>query len=210
MANVSKYAIRILLLVGGVMIMALGGSFLLLSNFGGDAILVFQQGVSKLMGFSMDNIGYGILIINVAFSIVMVILDRKMLNIGTVIVSLLMGTLIQLVVTFNLLSAATSLFSQILMSVAGCIILSIGVTLYLHANLGYAPFEGILIIIQKRFKIRFGLVKIVSDLTLFLIGWALGGVIGIGSVLTIIIVGPAIDFFMKLVNKIIPKNKLGY
>lgn len=210
MTNVSKYTIRILLLVGGVMIMALGGSFLLLSNFGGDAILVFQQGVSKLLGFSIDNIGYGILIINIAFAILMTILDKKMLNVGTVIVALLMGPLIQVVLTFNIFSEATNLTGQIIMNILGCLILSLGVSLYLHAKLGYAPFEGLLIIIQNRFKIRYSIVKMGSDVLLFLIGWSLGGLIGIGSLLTIIIVGPAVDFYLKLLSKLLPKSKLGY
>ena len=205
-----NYIKRLLLLVIGASLMALGGSLLILSNIGGDAIIVFQQGFSFLIGFSADDIGYGILIINVILTVVMVIMNRKMLNVGTIVVVLLMGPFVQLVLTFNLINEATELINQIIMSLIACLVVSIGVSLYIHANLGYAPFEGILITIQKKFNVRFAYVKLCADVILFILGWLMGGVIGLGSVLTIIIFGPTIDFFMKLINKIIPKKSLGY
>lgn len=203
-----SYFKRLIILITGALLMSFGGSLLLLSNIGSDAILVFEQGFSLSIGFSPENIGYGVLIINAVLLIVMMFLDRKMLNIGTVIITILMGPVISLFLELDLIPYQIILYKQIITSLAGCIIISVGISLYLFANLGYAPFEGILICIQRKLKVRFSYIKIGADLVLFLLGWVLGGTIGIGSVFTIIIFGPLIDFLLMTYKKMSNTNRL--
>ncbi|HQM06791.1 MAG TPA: hypothetical protein PLR97_03180, partial [Bacilli bacterium] len=55
--------------------------------------------------------------------------------------------------------------------------------------------------IKEKTNWRFAYIKIVNDAIFFTVGWLLGGVFGIASVITVLIYGPLIDFFIKILTK---------
>ena len=87
------------------------------------------------------------------------------------------------------------------MVLIGIVIGGLGLALYMYADLGLSPFEGIIVTISNETKVRFGIIKIIFDAIYFTTGALLGGVFGIGSIMTVFLYGPTIDMFMKLLKK---------
>jgi uncharacterized membrane protein YczE len=69
-------------------------------------------------------------------------------------------------------------------------------------KLGLSPFESVVVAIQEKLKTHFRYVKIVFDAVLFIIGYLLGGVVGFGSIIAIITIGPLVDLFILVFKKI--------
>jgi len=124
-----------------------------------------------------------------------------MIHIGTFVVALLLGPMINLIIGWGWLPIPVSLLERIVMVFVAILFLSFALAIYIYANIGYSPFEGILLTIKQKVKMRFAFIKIINDASLFIIGWLLGGTIGIGSVMTVILLGPLIDLFTHLVKK---------
>lgn len=179
--------------------MGFGAAFLTVAEFGSDAVLVFQQGVAN--AFELD-LGIAITIINVALLVVLFFVDKKMINIGTVVVVVVAGPWVSLLLNLGFLPSSDSFWLQFVYFLIASIIVTFGVSMYVYADIGYAPLEGIIMSIRNRTKLRFGTIKIFQDGILFLIGWLLGGRFWVGSVISIFLFGPLIDLYTALYNKI--------
>jgi uncharacterized membrane protein YczE len=194
----SNYIYRLLVLVLGVILIALGATIIVTSDIGGDSVVVLQQGFTDFFG--IEDLGLGILILNTLLIFVLYLMNKKMVNIGTFITSLLIGPLVSLYSLLPFLNQPDTLILQILMTIAGSVITSIGIAVYIIANIGYSPYEGIMITIKDKTKIRFSIVKIIGDVVMFGIGILLGGKFGIGSIIAIILFGPLIELFLKVLR----------
>ena len=89
--------------------------------------------------------------------------------------------------------------------VAGVIVLSFAASLYQTADLGISPYDSIAIIISNKFKIKFFWARIITDSICVIISFALGGItlgiLGIGSFICALGMGPIVHFFHTKVSR---------
>ena len=111
-----------------------------------------------------------------------------------------MGPLVTLYLKIPFLVTPDTFLFKFIVTITGIVISSLGVAIYIFANVGYSPYEGIILTIKDKFNLRFAYVKIAADIAMFSIGAILGGTFGVGSIMTIILFGPLIDIFGKLIN----------
>jgi uncharacterized membrane protein YczE len=189
---------RIILLLIAVILVAFGASALVKSGIGGDAVLVFEQGVSVFL-----NIEFGIMImiINSLMMIILFFVNRKMISIGTFVFIFILGPLVSLFDRIPIFLSPETFPESLLIFSVGALFATFGVSLYLYTDVGYTAFEGILIEIKNRSNIRFAYIKIINDAILFVAGILLGGTFGWGSVISIFLFGPLIDGFVMLFKK---------
>ena len=81
-------------------------------------------------------------------------------------------------------------------------IIGIGSGFYLIANLGPGPRDGLMTGLQKKSKYSFTLIRTVLEISAVLLGFMLGGVIGLGTVIYAIMVGPSVSFGFYIVGKL--------
>ena len=198
MKYLKKYYLNFIFLIIGTLFISIGGVLFLTANLGSDALMVLNQGIVNALKI---DVGYGIIISNLILLVVIIILDRKTIGIGTFFITILLGLTINLLQSFNLIQTSDHFFINLIIVFAGIIIGGIGIASYIYANLGLSPFEGLIIYIVNRTKWHFWLIKIINDVILFTIGFLLGGVFGIGSVLTVFLFGPIINFYLFLLKK---------
>lgn len=193
-----KYYKNVIILLLGIILMGAGGVLFLTANIGGDALLVLNQGV----GVSLNiETGYAMILTAIPLFIFVLLFYRKSIGIGTILVTFLLGLVINLFVKINIIQTSPNFIINLLILLSGIIVGGLGVALYIYANLGLSPFEGVIMYIVEKTKWRFGFVKIITDLILFLMGFLLGGTVGVGSVILIFAFGPAIDIYLTLLNK---------
>lgn len=171
---------------------------LVTANLGSDALMVLNQGIATFLNIEL---GYGVLINNLTFFILVIIVNRKSIGIATFAVALLLGPSVNLITWLNIFSISESVIMNYLLSIGGIIVSSIGIALYMYSNTGLGPFESLTTLIAKKTKIRFGLVKILFDIIAFGIGVLLGGTFGVCSIIAVIAIGPIIDFVLFLLKK---------
>lgn len=201
-----NYKNYICLLVA-IILLALASVLFNNSGFGSDSIFALNQGLSKVTNLSLGVVN--IIVGAVAF-IILLIIDRKAIGVGTVLMALTMGLFLDLIDKLGIVPNLDSFeFNKIVMFLLKLlyIVLAIsiggfGIALYIYANRGISPLEGIIIKIQKVTKIPFWLVKIINDVIFYVVGFLLGATIGIGSIITAFTYGPMISLFTKLLNKI--------
>lgn len=180
-----------------VILLGLGGYLFVMANIGSDALTVFNQGVATFLNI---DFGYGIIITNSILIIIMLFVRRDLISYGT-FMSLLIGPIVNLFSSISLLVTPNSIYLKILMLVIGIIIAALGIAIYISMKLGLSPFESVVVAIQEKLKTHFRYVKIVFDAILFIVGYLLGGVVGFGSIIAIIIIGPLVDLFILVFKK---------
>ncbi|HOA63965.1 MAG TPA: hypothetical protein PKO43_03695 [Bacilli bacterium] len=198
MELIKKYYRNVIVLLLGVLLLSIGGALFLTANIGSDSLMVFNQGISVVL---KTKVGLAIMISNIIALFIIFFINKKTLGLGSLAIIFLLGPTIQIIKDANIFKTPNTLILQILMVLIGIVIGGLGLALYMYADLGLSPFEGIIVTISNKTKVRFGIIKIIFDAIYFTTGALLGGVFGIGSIMTVFLYGPTIDMFMKLLKK---------
>ena len=86
--------------------------------------------------------------------------------------------------------------------VAGCVILAFGMTIVIRSQAGTGPNDLVAVVLSDKLRKPFGPVRIGVDLTFALVGLALGGVVGLGTVICAFLVGPAAQLFFPISQRL--------
>ena len=82
--------------------------------------------------------------------------------------------------------------SQLLLAITAVFTVGLGGGIYLVANLGAGPRDGLMVGIQQKTNLPIALVRAFLEITVVSIGWYLGGTVGIGTLLFAFGIGPAV------------------
>lgn len=83
----------------------------------------------------------------------------------------------------------------------GCLLLYIGVAMFITADIGLDPFTGLVMVIRDRVGREYRIVKICFDVGCIVAGTLLGGKLGVITVLTALTAGPVIQLFAEKMQK---------
>ena len=211
--SIKQWAEGLLTLFVGLTIAHLGVSMFLVSNLGTDTFTILIQGISKLVGLS---IGTCHVIALVCLMIVMLITTKCYVKPGTIVCAFCGGWIIDffLWAFHNNINEATPMWIRLLVMVIGCIVLSLGMSLVIESNSGTGPNDLIAIILTDKLstkwkKVQFRWVRVTCDVLFTAIGYSLGGVFGVGTIVAALLIGPTVQFFLpisrSLIHKVFPK-----
>ncbi|MGN7408248.1 YczE/YyaS/YitT family protein [Sporosarcina sp. SAFN-010] len=129
--------------------------------------------------------------------------QKKWPKYGTWLNMLLLGTFIDL---FNwLLPDVTSIAAQVVFFVTGVVIMSYGIGLYVSPNMGAGPRDSLMLLIVHKFNISVKIVRTSIEVIVALLGWALGGPVGIGTVLIALLIGQFVHYAMPQCQRLLLK-----
>ena len=188
---------RIFICLFSVFLFGLSSAFCIRSGFGTNSVVTFFRGVSKTLNF---DIGITTNVINLILTIVVLFIDKKYINIGTIIYSCTMGFFINLFL--SVLSVPENLILKILFAIFGIIVYIIAVTLFVWSNVGVNPWIAFALIFSDKFKKPFGKMKLIIDLSALVCGVCLGGKFGPNTVITALLCGFFVDKLLYFLNKI--------
>ncbi|MCU1551588.1 MAG: hypothetical protein JWR36_2148 [Glaciihabitans sp.] len=149
---------------------------------------VLTQGISKQTGVSFGLLTNLIGVVVLLFWIPI----RQKPGIGTVLNVLLIGPSAQL--GLALIPAQHILWVQILLFAGGLVLLAIATGLYIGARFGPGPRDGLMTGLHRRTGWKLWIVRTGIEVTVLLIGWALGGNFGVGTVAFALLIGPMVNF----------------
>jgi uncharacterized protein len=163
---------------------------------------VLHYGLFLQLGLTIGtwSIIMGFLLLTVA-SIVM----KKLPKIGAFLNMLLIGLFMDFFLW--LLPSIDSLIGAVLFFILGVILMGCGVGLYVSAELGSGPRDGIMLLIVDKTGWSIQWVRNGMEILVLILGWALGGPVGIGTVIIAFLLGPIVGFSLPQCKKLL-KNLL--
>jgi uncharacterized protein len=180
----------------GLTLFGLGEGLLIVSFTGASPWSVLAQGISLNVNLSIGTIT---LFISIAVLILWIPLGQKP-GMGTIFNALIIALMIDLCIKF--VPTPSSYIQQLILAVVSVITVGIGGGIYLVANLGAGPRDGLMIGLQKKTKLPIAAVRAILEITVVSIGWYLGGTVGVGTLLFAFGIGPSVAFGLYLVDKI--------
>lgn len=202
-----EMAVRVVLLLIGLWIAHLGVTLFLQTNLGSDPFNVFVQGLFRAIPWpewaGMTH-GRVHLLVSLLIMVVLLVVDRSYIGIGTVLCMALGGPIIDVYTLWlaPFLNETLPLAVRVPMLAVGCVILAFGMTIVIRSQAGTGPNDLVAVVLSDKSGKPFGPVRIGVDLTFALVGFALGGVVGIGTIICAFLVGPAAQLFFPVSEKI--------
>jgi uncharacterized membrane protein YczE len=120
-------------------------------------------------------------------------------GLGTILNVMIIGTSTSLAIA--LLPAAQVVTVQAAMMVGGVGVIGFGSGLYLSADLGPGPRDGLMTGVHHRFGWSIRRARTAIELTVLAIGWVLGGTIGLGTIVFALGIGPTVQFWLMIVDR---------
>ena len=180
----------------GLILFGIGEGLLVVSSTGASPWTVLAQGISLNIGLSIGAIT---LILSIAVLFLWIFLNQKP-GIGTVLNALIIAMMIDLCITF--VPTPENFISQISLAIIAVITVGLGGGIYLVANLGPGPRDGLMVGLQQKTNLPLALVRVTIEITVVSIGWYLGGVVGIGTLLFAFGIGPTVALGLFVTEKI--------
>jgi uncharacterized membrane protein YczE len=181
----SRLALRIAALGGGLFLFGVSIGLMVRADLGLGPWDVLHQGIAERTGISMGWVVNGTAVIVLLAWIPI----RERPGIGTLCNVLLIGPFVDL--TLAVLPEQTNLAVRIALLAAGIVGLAAATGLYVGAGFGPGPRDGLMTGLAKRgHSIR--VVRTAIEVAVLVIGWLLGGTVGIGTLLFALTIGPLV------------------
>ena len=179
----------------GLTLFGIGEGLLIVSFTGASPWSVLAQGISLNVDYSIGVITFFLSIVVLFFWI---FLNQKP-GIGTILNALIVAIMID--VCINFVSTPDNYLSQIILATIAVLIVGLGGGIYLVANLGAGPRDGLMIGLQQKTNFPIAVVRTFLEVTVVSVGWYLGGTVGIGTLLFAFGIGPAVALGLFIVKK---------
>ena len=191
--------LSVIFLFVGLSIFGFGHAILFGSNFGVSPWMVLAQGLAIQF-----EIGIGLSIIVVSFGVLLFWIPLKEKpGIGTFINFFVVAAVIE--ITLPYIPYQTDISLKLLQVFLGILVIGIGGSIYLIANLGPGPRDGLMTGISKKTEIPMAYVRNALEISVVIIGWSLGGTAGVGTLIFAIMIGPVIVAYMYFLKTIFEK-----
>jgi len=188
--------VRVALLFFGLAIFGLGDSLLVQGNVGNAPWTVFAQGVSIKTGWPL---GISTAIISLCVLLFWIPL-RERPGFGTLANIALIASFIQ--IGIYIFPLQSSLLMGILFDLLGIALVGVGSALYITCGLGPGPRDGMMTGLHLRTGVRVGRVRLGIEVTVLAIGWLMGGVVGVGTLLFALLIGNSIAISLGIVARL--------
>ena len=176
----------------GLIFFGFGEGLLIVSGIGASPWNVLHQGVAVSLGLSVGTIAF---LVSFLVLLLWYFLDQK-IGMGTIINFIIIAIMIDVIIFY--FNKPSEFFSQLFMIFTGVLIIGFGTAMYLIANLGAGPRDGLMTGLQKKTNAPIALVRAGIEIIVVLAGWFLGGIAGIGTLFFALGIGPAVALWLYL------------
>ena len=195
--NFKPKFITLLYLILGLILFGLGETLLITANAGVSPWTVLAQGISIRTG---NSIGLTTFFVSIGVLCLWIPLRQKP-GIGTIFNTIIISVVID--VSLPYLPAPETILLQILQIISAVVIVGIGSGFYLIANLGPGSRDGLMTGLQKMTNLPIALIRAMIEIYAVVCGWYLGGVVGIGTIVFALGIGPFVSAGLFFVSRYI-------
>jgi uncharacterized membrane protein YczE len=182
-------------LIFGLVIFGLGEGLLILSTTGNSPWSVLAEGISNTTSLS---IGAATFFISVSVLFLWIFIKQKP-GLGTIFNIIIIAGMID--ITLSFFDAPSSIWMKYFLAFFSVLLVGLGSGIYLVANLGPGPRDGLMTGLTKLTNLPIALVRAFLEISAVLAGWYLGGTVGAGTLIFAFGIGPCVALGLFLVNQ---------
>jgi uncharacterized membrane protein YczE len=182
-------------LLVGLVLFGLGIALMAEAGLGLGPWEAFHQGLGRLTGQEIGTIS---IVLGIPILLLWWPLGERP-GIGTLLNVAVIGTATNIGIA--LLPSAVGLPAQLAMMLAGVVVIGIASGLYLAADLGPGPRDGLMTGLHHRFRWSIRRARTLVEVSVLVAGWALGGTIGLGTVVFALGIGPLVQVFLGVFDR---------
>lgn len=179
----------------GLFLFATGIVSILKANLGMGPWDVFHVGITHHVPLTLGRInqivGFTIIIVSMLLGIYP--------GLGTILNMIFIGLFIDVINPY--VPFMDTLLSQAALLVCSILLIGIASGLYINANLGAGPRDSLMLGLSRKTGKSIRVVRSAMEITVVVVGFFLGGPVGVGTVAFAFGVGPSVQFFLKIVPK---------
>jgi len=185
-----EYLIRFANLLSGTFLFSVGVVITLCANVGYAAWDVFHAGLAQTTGMS-----FGVASI-VAGGVVFIIVTAcgEKVGFGTIVNMTMTGVFTDLILMLDIIPTATNFFVGLLMLILGLYLLAFSTYFYMKSAFGAGARDNLMVVMTRKTKLPVGVCRIIVEIIVTVVGWFLGGMVGVGTVISAF----AIGFFIQV------------
>lgn len=192
----------ILAAAAGVFLVGVGVAFNNCAGLGNDPVGIIYDGIRNAGGMNSEQLGMASNMVNVALMALLFFAARRYVSVGTFVYLLPYGFCVDAGnFLYRILAPSDGMAVRIGFSVAGCLLLYLGVAIYITVDIGVDPFTGVVLWLRDILKKEYRIVKIGFDITMIVLGTVLGGKLGAVTIITALTAGPFIQLFSGMLKK---------
>lgn len=185
---------RVIQLLVGLVLYGTGCALTIEAGLGVDPWTVLAEGISIHTGIGIgwvtNLLGFLVLLLWIPL--------RQKPGIGTIANILLVGTSLQL--ALGVIPPISGIIAQFAVFALGLVLVAVASGLYIGAHFGPGPRDGLMTGMHARLGWPIWLCRLLVEATVLVIGWLLGGTVGIGTVLFAALIGPLVHLALPLLD----------
>jgi uncharacterized membrane protein YczE len=190
MPTKNQLTTRLPRLLVGLVLFGIGIAVMVVANLGLSPWEVLHQGISRNTGIPIGTVG----ILTGIVVLVLWIPLKERIGIGTILNVILIGLVVDLTL-WLMPETIELLWLRWALMLGGTVVIAFGSGLYIGAGLGPGPRDGLMMGLQRK-GINVGIARIGIEVSVLIIGWLMGGTVGIGTVVFAFGVGPLVAVFL--------------
>ena len=191
--NFSPKPLTVIILCLGLILFGLGESLIITASAGMSPWTVLAEGLSMTTGLSIGALTF---IISLGVLLLWVPLKQQA-GVGTILNVIIIAAVIEWSLPY--LPHPETYAIQIIQAIVGTLLVGIASGIYLIANLGPGPRDGLMTGFQKITNLPIAWVRVLLEITVISMGYALGGTIGLATIIFAFGIGPAVSMSLYLV-----------
>ena len=184
-------------IIFGLLVFSFGVHLTIFANIGLSPWDCLGMGLAKhtSLNYGLSMTSIGVLVLGVD------LLLRERIGFGTVLDALLTGNFVQMFNDLNSLPLNQSLWLGVLLELAGLAVMAVGMWIYMSGAQGCGPRDALLVGLGKRLpRFPIGLVEILLWSVVVLVGWLLGGPVGLGTLIATFGAGAVMQLVYSLLG----------
>lgn len=198
-----KLCARLAVSLLGLALCGAGVGLMIFSRLGCDPASAFELGLSRCLNLSF---GATVAIVNSVILIVVFLIDRSYINISSLLAMFLIGyTADGVLFLLAILRVPDSFPVRLFLLLLSTLVVSFGICVYTSAKLGVGAIDLISHLLHDKARLPYGLIRVVTDLLMLMLGWLAGAApgsdIGLGTVLSALLLGPLIQWMRPPVTR---------
>jgi uncharacterized membrane protein YczE len=186
-------------LVAGLFLFACGIVALLESELGLSPWDVLNQGIQRHtpLSFGAANIVVGLIVLFVAWGL------GRPPGIGTIANAVLIGAFIELLLAIGPIAQLDeqSLAVRVTFIPVGLALFGVGSAFYIGAAYGAGPRDSLMLALSARTGVRIGIVRGALEISVVVVGFALGGTVGVGTLVFALLIGPTVELSFAALSR---------
>lgn len=195
--DITKKFISIFLIMN---ILGCGISLILQSGLGSDSITLLNEGIHLKLGVNFTIAG---LIYNGSLLLIVLLVNRKSLGLGSCAYVLLTGIFIDLysylLLCFNIGNLGITI--KLISFIIGHLLMCGGFAMLIKFDIGMSPLDSILTYVEYKCRYSYNVLKTIVDILFLMLGTYLGGSVGVGTLFSILFTGTTISIMNKIISK---------